>query len=418
MRMKNNKFLMLLLSFVISFALWAYVVTNVSTEKEDTFYNIPVVLDNESALTTKGLVLASDQQPTVTLKLKGSRANIDKLSRDNITIVANLATIYESGPQALSYSIVYPNGIPNNAFEIINQSPSLVTVQVESRISKEVPVQVYYEGTMPDAEKYICDTENLELTATEVNVTGPKSVIDQIHHAKIVVDMTGRTNSFSENYIYTLCNEEGEGVDAQRVVTNVGEITLTMEILQVKDVKLVVTVVDGGGATQETSSIKIDPPTIKISGTETLLAEMHEIHLGTINLSEILQDETLTFAIKLPEGANNLTGMSEAKVDVQFPELMTATFTVTNITPINVPEGLEAEIVTKELTVQVRGPKSMVETMKSSDISVTVDFSGGQVGTTTMAAKVEIASRFSGVGQIGTCSVSATLREPEEEKTE
>ena len=56
----KNKVLMGLLSFVIASGLWIYVVTVVSPESEATFYNVPVVLSNESVLNEKGLMIVSD----------------------------------------------------------------------------------------------------------------------------------------------------------------------------------------------------------------------------------------------------------------------------------------------------------------------------------------------------------------------
>ena len=54
--MKSN-FVRMALALVISFALWLYVISVVSPESEETFFNIPVVLNNESVLSDKGFML-------------------------------------------------------------------------------------------------------------------------------------------------------------------------------------------------------------------------------------------------------------------------------------------------------------------------------------------------------------------------
>ena len=46
----KRKILHGLLAVVLAFGIWVYVVTVVSPESEKTYYNIPVVLDNESVL--------------------------------------------------------------------------------------------------------------------------------------------------------------------------------------------------------------------------------------------------------------------------------------------------------------------------------------------------------------------------------
>ena len=103
-------------------------------------------------------------------------------------------------------------------------------------------------------------------------------------------------------------------------------------------------------------------------------------------------------------------------MNVNFPYLMTKVLNVTNIQAINVPEGLEHEIVTKEVAVQIRGPKSMVENLKPSDVTVIVNFEGGQKGTVTMPVAIKLGSGYADVGALGSYTVTATLREASEGK--
>ena len=91
---------------------------------------------------------------------------------------------------------------------------------------------------------------------------------------------------------------------------------------------------------------------------------------------------------------------------------ITKSFNVKKFTVVNVPEGLEAEMITQTLEVKVRGPIALVDTMKASDISVTVDFTGAQIGTATVKANVTIADAYAAVGALNAYSVSATLLDP------
>ena len=101
----KRKFVYGLLSVLIAFGLWLYVVTVVNPEWEETFYNIPVALENEQILHDRGLMLVSDEDPEVTLRLSGNRADMIKLNSSNITIRADLSRIYSAGEQSINYSI-------------------------------------------------------------------------------------------------------------------------------------------------------------------------------------------------------------------------------------------------------------------------------------------------------------------------
>ena len=75
----KNKLLAVLVSAVIAFGLWLYVITVVSPESEQTYYDIPVVLQNKDVLNERGLMIVGEA-PTVTLVLKGNRTILNELN--------------------------------------------------------------------------------------------------------------------------------------------------------------------------------------------------------------------------------------------------------------------------------------------------------------------------------------------------
>jgi len=413
----KSKVLNILLAVVIAFGLWTYVVTVVSPEWEATFGDIPVILQGEGIMEERALMITTENFPTVSLRLEGKRSDMSKLSKDNISIIVDVSKVDKAGLQNLRYDVVFPGDVPDNAVSIMSQYPSTISLQVEERISKNVDVVIEYSGQLKDG--YMYDKENVELDSTAVNVKGPKSVVDQISKAVIEVDLNERSESFIEQFSYTLCNEENEAVDVHMIETNVEAVNLTMKIQQIKEIPLVLNVIDGGGATKDTSSITVDPRTIWISGNEAVLEGIEELVLGTIDLSEYLEDTTLVFPVELPEGVNNESELLEATVEIKFPDLAVKTLNVTKIEAINVPEGLEAEMITAALEVRVRGPKSLIGTFSASDLSVTVDFADADVGTAKMKAVITIQnSKYDRIGVVGSYTVSAVLREPLPEPSE
>jgi len=408
----KNKVWTAALAAVIAFGLWVYVVTVVRPETTKTYYNIPVALEGESILTERGLMIVEGKDTTITMEVYGNRTDLDKVNSGNITLIADLTRIDEAGDVELSYSYSFPGDVAQNALSVQSRNPGTLRLMVANRITKEVPVKINWVGEAPDASMYLVDKENVILDNKTVMVTGPEMVIDQIDHAEIDVDLTGKIRSFVEDYQYTLCDKDGNGVDAAMVTTNVGMVSMELKIQYYKDIKLAVTVVDGGGATAQTSSIVYDPETIRVSGDQKVLSKMTEINLGTINLGELADETVQTFDIVLDEGLTNLTGVTEANVRVSFPNLATKEFSVTEIQALNVPEGMTHELVAKMLKVTVRGPREVVNKMTVKDIGVTIDFADMSVGTATFKAEISIDNEeFAGVGPIGSYNVVATLQE-------
>lgn len=415
--MLENKIVRVLLSVLIAFTLWFYVITVVSPEYDQTFSGIPVTFQGEAILEERGLMIISDKTPTVSLQLYGKRSDLSKLDKNNITITVDVSKIGEAGTHTLSTSnISYPGDVRNDAFSVLNRNPGSIKLVVEQKIKKEVPVNIAYVGSVQ--EEFIADKDNVLLDYTTVSITGPASTLDQITQAVITVDLNDKSESFSDSYEYTLCNRNGEPVDSAYVETNIAAVNLTLYIQRVKEIPLVLTVVDGGGATANTSSIVLSHETLKVSGNEAVLEQLEELALGTIDLGTIAEDTVLTFPVVLPTGVTNLSNVTEISVDVKFPELATKTVTVTNITATNVPADMEAEILTQTMQVTLRGPKAMIEQLTDADVSIVADLTGAQAGTFTVKGKVVLSNQFAACGAIKTESVSVTLRSTLEEQSE
>lgn len=406
----KSKILAFLLATVVAFGLWLYVITVVNPESEKTYYEIPVVLQNKEILAERGLMIVSES-PKVTLALKGKRTILNILNEANINVIINVANIEKPGTHHLTYDIAYPGNVSKNEISVLSSSTDLITLKVEKKIKKTIPV-VVDDGKTSVPEGFIADLKNIYLDRPTIEAYGPESVMQHIHQAVIKVDLTGQTKTLIKEDQYTLCNEEGIPVDASGVTTNAEEVTLRIKIHRMKEIPLVVEIIDGGGATQQTSTIKIDPQTIWVSGEDQLLESLSELVIGTVNLAEILEDTTFVRDIVMPEGVDNQTGVTQVTVSVDVPELTTKTFNVTTITAINVPEGMEADIITQAQSVTVRGPADVVDTMEDTDISLVVDFSEVQPGMHTLEAKVVIGGTFAGVGAMDTYQVTATLRVP------
>lgn len=411
--MKRNKIISALLSLTISFGLWLYVVNFVSSEHTDTIPGIPVYFEGEAVLTERNLMITSGKDATVSLTLKGARSDMSKLDKNNITIKVDLTKIYEAGEHQLQYNNpIYPSDVPNDAFNVEARYPGTINITVEKIGRKEVPVKAVYNGSAP--EGFITDQENAVLDYPYISVTGPNSVVELIDHAEIKVDLEGRNESISESYRYTLCDAEGNPVDVAQVTTNVAEVRLDMKIQRFEEIPLRITATYGGGATENTTNIEIKPETIRVSGSEALLAELTEINLGAVDLATLTQNTNMTFPINLPEGVTNLSEITEATVEISFDGLSMKEFTVDQINAVNVPEGLEYDLINEVLKVTLRGPTDLINKITPEDIVVTVDFTDKEVGSTTVKAVISInGDEYAEVGAVGGHSVSVTIREKE-----
>lgn len=389
-----------LLALLISFGLWMYVVTVVNPEWEDTFYNIPVALENEEVLNERGLMLLSDSDPKVTLKLFGNRADMTKLNSSNITLRADLSKIYSTGEQTLTYSIVYPGDVPNNAFEIISQTPQQITLKVVERKSKAVDVVLKIGEADPG---YKVLEEDTILSDKKITIVGPADVIDRIVAAEIAIDLAGQKGTFIGQYEYVLRDADGNEVESEWVKATPQNIECTLNIEKVQEAEIAINILEGAGLTagkyqisyydQDTGEI-INAP-IEISGSETQLETV--VSEGVLRDNKLFFDDVIDLAqtagtatkngleivlsdldldaLLAPYEITNHSGIKTIKVVVQIPKLVTQTIRITELEAVNVPAGLSAELKTKYLDIVLRGPEYEVKWITEKDLKVTVDFS-------------------------------------------
>jgi len=419
--MNKNKILLLLLSIVIAFAMWMYVITVVSPESEATFYNIPVVLQGEAVLEDRGFMLIMEEKPTVTLTLTGNRSDLNKLNSSNITVTADLSRIYEAGRQELQYgNPTYPGDIATGAVTVKTREPGSLTLNVEKRI-KDKPLDVVIEsnGTVPASGFKVVETS---LDREQIMITGPAPVVEKIAMARIDVNYTGRNKSFGEDYFITLCDEDGEPVDSKWVEVDYSSVYLTAMVHKEKTVPLDIKVIDGGGATRDTSEITLSVQEITVSGPAEDMKKFEEtlvdgkLIVGTVDLAQYTEDTTLPpFEITLPEGIRLGDEVTSVTVDLKFPNLTVMEMLMQQVELINIPEGVRATVQPYrfEMLVYIRGPKDKMEKLLREDVKIVVDLTGAKPSDTvsTFAATVVVESEeVPTAGAIGQYPVAVDVK--------
>lgn len=404
----KGKVFSLLLSVLVAFGLWSYVVTVVSPEFEATFYNIPVVLNNEQVMMDKGLMIVSEDAPTVTLQLRGNRSDLNKLKNSDITVVADLSKINGAGLQMLKYDVSF--GGFENSFEIVNGAPNRVSLEIAEWDTKEVPINVVYSGTL-DAN-YIAYKDTVVMDHNAVTITGPKAVVDQISQAVIEINLDNQKQTINENYRYTLCDKEGNPVDATSVTTNVAQVQFNLKIQRVQEIQLLLNVTYGGGANAGNTQIVMSDQSIKVSAPERVLESLGtSLTIGSVNLADLSEDTVLTFPVTLLEGVENLSGINEVTVDISFPGLATKTINVSKIFVNGLPADMQYQLDTKMVPVTVRGPENLVESIAVEHVYLLVNLDEATAGENLYKAQVMFDTAYMDCGAIGSYSVLITLSE-------
>lgn len=366
----KSKVLRLLLSLVIALGIWVYVVSVVSPEYEATIHSIPVELVGVDELASRDLIIVSNKNFTVDLKLLGNRVDLKKLSASNITLLADLSQIKEPGEHTIRYDIVYPSIVQSGNIDALEKHPQYITLTVAERGTKQVPVKVKYKGSLP--ADYVADRQNPQINHKTVTITGPVEDLEQVDHVSILVDLSDQVSTITGIYRPTICDAAGNALmDVSMLSCDVKEIQTTIKIQKIKTVPIVVTVLPGGGLTEEDVKLTLSLDTIVISGSEAALEKVDQIVVGQIDLSKVMESTTMDFVITMPKGVSNVTGAASVTVGIELlRQLDVQVFEVMQILKVNEPQNCKITLLTKSIRVQIRGTEEALEYLRQNPNSI------------------------------------------------
>ncbi len=405
----NSKIFWMILSLLASLVLWAYISNQDTTSISKQLTGIQVQFSGEDLLREERNLAISDVDTTsVNVWIRGSRRAIGALDGSQVVAVIDVSKITQAGDMSWSYTIKYPAGTDTGSITTISRSPEIIGFTVSALSSKSVEVAGSFAGSL--AEGYSAEDPTFE--PSTVTVTGSEAALTKIAGAKVVFgkDKTDVKESFSVDTGYTLVDADGNPVSTTGLTFSTELIKATLPIMEVKELPLSVTLIDGGGATANNCTVSIEPQTIKVAGDSKVLDAMNKLVIGTVDLSDFSASYEDTFPIMLDDDLQNVTGEVSALVKIVIVGLTTKTFDVTNISCSNVAAGCSAAVETETISVTMRGTEAALDALTAGNIRAVADLSNysDTTGTVMPTAKIAV-DGVSGVGAIGSYKVTVTL---------
>ena len=391
----KSKILWALVSLLVAFGMWYYVISVVSPDSEISINNVPVQSQGEKLLLEQSnlMVVTDMSELEVDLVLNGNRSDLIKLDRNNITITVDVSKIDRADTHDVAYTITFPGDIPSNAVSVQTRDPDRLTIVVENRVrNPEVPLKLIYDKSELPGNYTM--KESGMVYPEFITVSGPESLMKTVAYAEVRLDLAGRQESYiDESVPYILYDEDGEEID-NKLLTHDGTVQLTIPINYTKELPLKLQLKPGGGATEKDAQVRFFVPkaensegedeeitAVTVSGSKHILDGEAALTLASVDLANVRDGDKIPFKLdELPllkeEGINNESGVTEIYAVITFPQLKEQEFTDLVIKAVAVADGLQANLSQKRISITVRGPAAMVERLEKEDITVVVDMSG------------------------------------------
>lgn len=400
---RNEKLIAKILCVLAAIILWFYVVMTDTTTDEKVFSGISVDIRGRDRIEdTLGLTIISGYDLTVDVTVKGPRADINRLTVDDVKAYIDMKTVDGAGEYTLPIRTSLPNGITAGSL-----SANYMTVYVDKRTTISVPVKIVTSQVI-EAD-FTMGTP--EPSIETVNVSGPEEVLRTIDHAEASFDLGRVSKTLISTGKLTLVDANGNEINDPYVRLQTSEVTVRFPVYIYRDFDLKVDT-KYGYYDSTNSRITISPASIQVRGDPDVISSMDSVSLGQIDEKKITGDETKAMAIMLPDGVENLSGTTTATVTITQIGTTTKKLNVTDINVVN-PNGLEYTLERNSLTITFRGTKTMLDMLSSRNVSLTLDlgYLNKTSGTVSVPVTVNVQSTLSGkVYEIGDYSMNVTIK--------
>lgn len=390
--MKNwltNNLSLKLLSVFFSFALWVIVVNVDDPVTTKTFKNIPVTIKNESVLTDNGLVYqVLDGSDSVSFTVKAKRSVVESLKNEDFRAVADFAErISETSIPIKVTALRHEDDIKD-----INLQKYTVKIDIEQEVVKTVKVNLQMVGTTADGYT----VGNVQVSPSEVTMSGPQSLIDNIESMVVILDSSNASSDISTTATGQLFDKNGEAIYDERIKCDTDKFQIDAKLLTTKSVDLDFSVEGNVKNGYRYTEVRYSPTTVQIAGEPEDLEKVSTIVIPSSELNIEGADKDITKIVNveeyLPEGII-VVDDNEKKINVtiqiQALSELELAFPVTKIDILNTPAGLDASIEGNlSAEVVLRGMAEDLERFTVDDLQLSVDVKGLTEGTHKLQTKI------------------------------
>jgi YbbR domain-containing protein len=338
-----------------------------------------------------GLLLTSPPQVDrqTSLVVRAPRSVLDLLTAEEIEVWADLSGL---GPG--EHTVELQARLARQPARVVNMSPRLMRVVLEEASARQVALRAVVTAEPPTG--FSRDEPRFDVSLNQVLVSGPASRVNEVVAAQASLDLSQQRSPFEANMRLSPVNAEGATVEG--VTLDPQLVTVSVNIRRrddVREVSVRPTILGTPPDGYVLNSLTYSPQAVLISGSPSQLANLPDI-LPTepIDLTDRTASFELSIPVVLPDAELLLLTDQTVTVSVEINPLTTSRqFEGIPVEVIGLGSGLIARSVPNQVTVLITGPQPELEALEASDIRVTADVNGLNVGMHPITPTVSIRQR-------------------------
>jgi YbbR domain-containing protein len=295
--------------------------------------------------------------------------------------------------------------VAKDGVEVVDVSPSTVSVRVERLVSRTVLVQARFANEPPSGAR----AGDALVTPTEVSVTGPESDIARIAAVLGTVRFGDAQTDIETSTPAIPVDAAGVPVDGLKVEP--GVVVVKVPVLPIATTRTVPVVFTLRGVVAPgywVVGVAMDPFAVTVRGDEKVLSTLDRIETLPIDVGDLSATRTLTVALAVPTGVT-LLKPTDMTVTVTVQPLAGTRVFNTAVVVTGLPTNEIAELDLTNVGVLVAGLVPALATLPPEQITASVDAGGRGPGTYTLDVAIRVPSGVS-VQTVQPSRVTLTIR--------
>ena len=364
-----------LLSLLLAILLWNYVITtNTNITRMKTIYGLTGNVSGQSVLTNNQLAMIEDPSDAlsgVSVTVEAPQADYSRVSSDNIQVSLDLANVRAAGTQEVSLRASSTYG------RVRSISPQSLTLTFENLDSRNVTVNPDISGQMSGYWYNVS-----RVNPSSVTVSGAASVVQSIASARVSVDVTGMENSTVKVLPFELLDQEGNVIPQTMLNRSTSSISVSIDIYPCREIPFATdpaSLVTGTPARgYVVDSVTVQPESAIVAADQDLLDSLTQLMVDPVPVNGVSQSFSARAAVSQLSDFKNISS-EQVYVNVNIVE-ETITGFVDDVRVVfsNTADNLVASY--EPLGVYATGPKSAVEALQQSGMTVNLDLEGYGAG--------------------------------------
>ena len=364
--------------------LWVGIVNSQNPLTTKTFI-VPVVTENEEALTEIGKTYEVVAGDTATVTVTAAKSIIDNLNASKILARADLEKLSYTYAVPIEFSIP---SLGETEYSISSKNNTL-QVKLDEVIELETNLEIETVGECNE-DYYLSDISS---NTVSIKIKGAKSIVNTIDVAKVLVDISGKKKDFSSTQPINIYDKNGSLMNHSHFKLSANDAIINGTILPTKEVPLDIKIKNATTKNYKCISYTSDVKTIRVAGTKEDLEKLDKIPVS-IRLDKDNITESTIKTIQLDEYVDSkyiVVSNKKINIDMKFEIYGSKSYDINtgSVEIKNLKNNLTCSFKDMKIKLSIKGLQKEIESFDIFTLKLSLDVNNYAVGNYNVPIKIE-----------------------------